>query len=97
MVMNMKKGHYVLLCNSEGHYDDGMRADLMLRYGVCKRGKARAAPLCHAAGDATAGEGTLGELTLWPSTPSADRKRLLARPRAVALHRSRRLTHAGSG
>jgi uncharacterized cupredoxin-like copper-binding protein len=31
VVMPMKKGHYVLLCNIEGHYHDGMRADLTLR------------------------------------------------------------------
>src|SRR3990170_7491854 len=28
IVLPMKKGHYVLLCNIEGHYHDGMRADL---------------------------------------------------------------------
>lgn len=31
VVMPLKKGHYVLLCNIEGHYHDGMRADLVLR------------------------------------------------------------------
>jgi uncharacterized cupredoxin-like copper-binding protein len=31
VVTNMKKGHYVLLCNIEGHYADGMRADLTLK------------------------------------------------------------------
>lgn len=31
VVMNMKKGHYVLICNIEGHYHDGMFADLTLR------------------------------------------------------------------
>ena len=27
----LKKGHYVLLCNIEGHYAGGMRADLTLK------------------------------------------------------------------
>ena len=31
IVMPMKKGHYVLLCNIEGHYGNGMRADLTLK------------------------------------------------------------------
>jgi len=31
VVLPMKKGHYVLLCNIEDHYGNGMRADLTLR------------------------------------------------------------------
>jgi uncharacterized cupredoxin-like copper-binding protein len=31
LVLPMKKGHYVLLCNIEGHYHGGMRADLTLK------------------------------------------------------------------
>ena len=31
LVMPLKKGHYVLLCNIEGHYAGGMRADVVLR------------------------------------------------------------------
>ena len=31
LVMPLKKGHYVLLCNIEGHYAGGMRADVTLR------------------------------------------------------------------
>ena len=31
MVLSLKKGHYVLLCNIEGHYAAGMRSDLTLR------------------------------------------------------------------
>lgn len=31
IVMPLKKGHYVLLCNVDGHYAGGMRADLTLK------------------------------------------------------------------
>ena len=31
LVMPLSKGHYVLLCNIEGHYHGGMRSDLTLR------------------------------------------------------------------
>jgi uncharacterized cupredoxin-like copper-binding protein len=31
LVMPLKKGHYVLLCNVAGHYAAGMRADLTLK------------------------------------------------------------------
>ncbi len=29
--VNLKKGHYVLLCNIPGHYGQGMRADLTVK------------------------------------------------------------------
>ena len=31
LALPLKQGHYVLLCNIEGHYAGGMRADLSLR------------------------------------------------------------------
>ena len=31
LVLSLKKGHYVLLCNIAGHHAGGMRADLLLK------------------------------------------------------------------
>jgi len=34
VALPLKKGHYVLLCNIDGHYKGGMRADLTLNGGI---------------------------------------------------------------
>jgi uncharacterized cupredoxin-like copper-binding protein len=31
LTLNLKKGHYVLLCNLPGHYQQGMRADFTVK------------------------------------------------------------------
>jgi uncharacterized cupredoxin-like copper-binding protein len=31
LTLNLKKGHYVLMCNIPGHYKGGMRADFTVK------------------------------------------------------------------